>query len=86
MFTLLVAPEPFDLLGKSKSAVTLLRMAHDRETSIHNKRNGQPEITSFFSKRVRENMLEEKKQSNGTTESSSMVLRNMPSMKFGREI
>ena len=61
-------------------------MAHDRETSIHNKRNGQPEITSFFSKRVRENMLEEKKQSNGTTESSSMVLRNMPSMKFGREI
>ena len=86
LFTLLVAPEPFDLLGKSKSAVTLLRMAHDRETSIHNKRNGQPEITSFFSKRVRENMLEEKKQSNGTTESSSMVLRNMPSMKFGREI
>ena len=88
LFTLLLEPEPFDLLGTNKTAVYLMKNAERRELSKHNKRNKQHEITSFFSKRVRENMLEERKsnpkESMETT--SSMVLRNMPSMKFGREI
>ena len=88
LFTLLLAPEPFDLLGTNKTAISLLKNAERQVLSEHNKCTKQHEITAFFSKRVRESMLEERKsnpkESMETT--SSMVLRNMPSMKFGREI
>ena len=102
LFGLLVHPEPFDPIGSSKSVAALLRKHKNDQAymakQLFNKRNNQNEITMYFSKRVRENIIEEKKEDMSNTsfktcaelkeemsEEKKDVLYYMPSMKYSRE-
>ena len=57
LFSLLLAPEPFDPVGTNKTGIYLLenfeRKQHQLMMSEINKREGQREITSFFLKRLK---------------------------------
>ena len=99
LFSLLLAPEPFEALGKSKTAVSLWKKFHQvqKYRGYHqvNKRSGQKEMTDFFgfSKKVKSNMLEEQKTNmndvqSGRSNSSktSSVLDNMPSVLFSKNL
>ena len=93
LFSLLLHPEPFEPLGKSN----LWKIFHKQQTSKeyhqHNKRTGQNEITQYFSKRVRSNMLQEQKENEENlrtgkikTPKQASVFDNMPSVIFSKMV
>lgn len=95
LFGLLLAPEPFEPVGKSKDAAALLRSFMKKEkyksSTRINKRNGQTEIDFFFTKKIRQNMLEEQKElkqnildGKETIAVMSSVFDNMPSVKMSK--
>ena len=93
LFGLLLAPEPFEPVGKSKDAAVMLKNFMKKQSDYfynkYNKRTGQTEIFDFFTKKIRQNMVEEQKEMKNkvlegkiveTVESS--VFKNMPSVKL----
>ena len=58
LFSLLLSPEPFDPVGTNKTGIYLLEQFERQQQRLKscelNKREGQKEITSFFTKRVKQ--------------------------------
>lgn len=99
LFSLLLAPEPFEALGKSRTAVSLWKRFHQEQKFKGyrevNKRSGQKEITDFyfFSKKVKANMIDEQQANEKDVQSGkcdsvkiSSVLDNMPSVMFSKQL